>query len=54
MKISEIRNNTNFTTISFNFLQDLDTITFHKEEKEIINIQIDKITHPNEEIHRLK
>jgi len=54
MKISEIRNNTNLTTISFNFLQDLDTITFHKEEKEIINIQIDKITHPNEEIHRLK
>ncbi len=54
MKINEIRNNTNSTKIYFNYLQDLDSITFLKEEKKIINIQIDKITHPNEEINRLK
>ena len=54
MKISEIGSNTNSTTMSFNYLHDLDSITIQKEEKEIINIQIDKITHPNEEIHRLK
>jgi len=54
MKISEISNNTNTTKILFNYLYGLDSITFHKEEKEIINIQIDKITHPSEEINRLK
>ncbi len=54
MKISEIRNNTNSTKIYFNYLQDMDSITFLKEEKNIINIQIDKITHPIEEINRLK
>jgi hypothetical protein len=54
MKISEIRNNTNSSKITFIYLQDIDSITFQKEEKEIINIQIDKITHLNEEINRLK
>ena len=54
MKISEIRSNTNATKISFNYLQDLDSITFYKEGIDITNIQIDKITHPNEEIKRLK
>jgi len=54
MKISEIRSNTNSTIISFEYLQDLDSITLQNEEKEIINIQIDKITHLNEEINRLK
>ncbi len=54
MKISEIRNNTNSTALSFNYLQDLDSVTFQKEEREIINIQIDKITHLSEEIKRLK
>ena len=54
MKIIEISSNKNSTIISFYYLQDLDSITFQKEEKEIINIQIDKITHPNEEINRLK
>ena len=54
MNISEILNNINLTTISFNYLQGLDSITFHKEETEIINIQIDKITPLNEEIHKLK
>lgn len=53
MKIIEIRSNTNSTIISFNYLQDLDSITFQKEEKEIINIQIDKIIHPIEKINRL-
>ena len=53
LKISKISINTNFTTISFNYLQSLDSITFQKEEKEIINIQIDKITHPIEKINRL-
>ena len=53
MKISEIGSNTNSTKIIFNYLQDLDSITFHKKETEIINIQIDKITHPNEEINKL-
>ena len=54
MKISEIRNNTNSSKITFIYLQDLDSIVFQKEEKRIINIQIDKITHPNEEINKLK
>ncbi|MCD6176915.1 MAG: hypothetical protein J7K29_03650 [Candidatus Cloacimonetes bacterium] len=54
MKISEIRNNANSSKITFIYLQDLDSIVFQKEEKKIINIQIDKITHPNEEINKLK
>ncbi|NQT65371.1 MAG: hypothetical protein HQ554_04255, partial [FCB group bacterium] len=54
MKISEISNNTNSTKIYFNYLHDLDSITFLKEEKEIINIQIDKITHADQEINKLK
>ena len=54
MRISEIRNNSNSTTIIFNYLQDLDSITFTKEKVEIVKIQIDKITHPIEEIKRLK
>ena len=54
MKISEIRNNANSSKITFIYLQDLDSIVFQKEEKRIINIQIDKITHPNEEINKLK
>jgi len=54
MKISEISSNTNSTKIVLNYLQNLDSITFHKDKKEIINIQIDKITHPNEDINRLK
>ena len=54
MNISEIGSNNSHTTISFSYLQDINSIAFQKEEKEIINIQIDKITHPNEEINRLK
>ena len=54
MKISEIRSNTNSTKIVFDYLQNLNSITFHEDKKEIINIQIDKITHPNEEINRLE
>ena len=54
MKIIEIRNNTNSSKITFMYLQDLDSITFQKEEKKIIDIQIDKITHPIEKINRLK
>ncbi len=54
MKINNIHSNTSSTKITFNYLQDLNSITFQKEEKEIIKIQIDKITHPNEEINRLK
>ena len=53
MKISEISNNTNPNKIVFHYLQNLASITFYKDEKEIINIQIDKITHPSEEINRL-
>jgi len=54
MKISEISSNTNNNKIIFNYLHNLDSIAIHKDEKEIINIQIDKITHPSEEINRLK
>ena len=54
MNISEILSNNNSTKILFNYLQDLNSITFYKEKMEIINIQIDKITHPCEEINRLK
>ena len=54
MKISEISSNINSTKIAFDYLQNLNSITFHKDKKEIINIQIDKITHPNEEINRLE
>ncbi len=54
MKISEILSNTNSTIIAFSYLHDLDSITLQKEETEIINIQIDKITHPNEVINKLK
>lgn len=54
MNISKISSNISHTTIKLNYLQDLNSITFHKEETEIINIQIDKITHPNEEINRLE
>ena len=54
MKISKISTNNDSTILSFNYLQDLDSITFQKEEKEIIKIQIDKITHLNGEINRLK
>jgi len=53
MKISKISTNNNSTSVLFNYLSDLDSITFHKEEKEIINIQIDKIIHPIEKINRL-
>jgi hypothetical protein len=54
MRISEIRNNSNSTTIIFNYLHELDSITFTKKNIEIVKIQIDKITHPIEEIKRLK
>ena len=54
MKISKISTNNDSTSVLFNYLSDLDSIVFQKEEKEIINIQIDKITHLNEEINRLK
>ena len=54
MKISEISSNINSTKIAFDYLQNLNSITFHKNKKEIINIQIDKITYPNEEINRLE
>ncbi len=54
MKIIEICNSKSSTKITFNYLQDLNSITFQKEEKEIIKIQIDKITHPNEKINKLK
>lgn len=54
MKISEIRNNTNSTKINFNYLHDMDSITFLKEEEKIINIQIDKITYAYQEINKLK
>ncbi|MDP8201266.1 MAG: hypothetical protein P9M11_03925 [Candidatus Tenebribacter burtonii] len=54
MKIIEISKGKSSSKITFNYLQDLNSITFQKEEKEIIYIQIDKITHPNEEINKLK
>ncbi len=53
MKISEISSNTNYNKIVFYYLHNLDSIAIHKDESEIINIQIDKITHPSEEINRL-
>ena len=53
MKISEISSNTDNNKIIFNYLHHLDSIAIHKDEKEIINIQIDKITHHTEEINRL-
>ncbi len=53
MKITEISSNTNSNKIVFNYLNNLDSITIHNDENEIINIQIDKITHPSEEIKRL-
>ena len=53
MKISEIRSNTNATKISFNYLQDLDSITFYKEGIDITNIQIDKISYKNIKIKSL-
>lgn len=54
MRITKISSNNNSTTVFFEYLNDLDSITLQNEEKEIINIQIDKITHLNEEINRLK
>jgi len=54
MRISEISNITNSTRIIFNYLHELDSITFTKEEIEIVKIQIDKITHPIKEIKRLQ
>lgn len=54
MKIIEISKGKSSSKITFNYLQDLNSITFQKEKKEIIYIQIDKITHPNEEINKLK
>ena len=53
MKIIEISNVKSSSKITYKYLHDLDSITLQKEETEIINIQIDKITHQNEEIHRL-
>ena len=54
MRISEISNINNSTRIIFNYLQELDSIIFTKEEIEIVKIQIDKITHPIKEIKRLQ
>lgn len=54
MRISKIRSNTTSIKVIFDYLQDLDSITFQKEEKEIIKIQIDKIIHTNEKINKLK
>ena len=54
MKINKIHSNNDSTMVIFNYLNDLDSIIFQKEEEEIINIQIDKIMHINEEISSLK
>ncbi|MDP8267927.1 MAG: hypothetical protein P9L97_04285 [Candidatus Tenebribacter davisii] len=53
MRISEIHDNKTSAKIIFHYQQNLDSITFQKEKKEIINIQIDKITHLKEEINKL-
>ncbi len=54
MKIIEISNSNSSSKITFNYLQDLNSITSQKEKNGVFNIQIDKITHLNEEINRLK
>jgi hypothetical protein len=53
MRISEIHDDKTSAKIIFHYQQNLDSITFQKEKKEIINIQIDKITHLKEEINKL-
>ena len=53
MRISEIHDDKTSAKIIFYYQQNLDSITFQKEKKEIINIQIDKITHLKEEINKL-
>ncbi len=54
MKISKISSSKDSTMVIFNYLNDLDSIKFQKVDEELFNIQIDKITHPNEEIRKLK
>jgi len=54
MKLSRISSSNDSTMVVFNYLVDLESIKFQKDNGEIINIQIDKITHPNEEIISLK
>jgi len=54
MKLSKISSSNDSTMVMFDYLNDLDSIIFQKEKEEIINIQIDKITHPDEEINSLK
>jgi len=54
MQIVEIFNEKNSTRILFKYLQNLDSIYFLKEDKEIINIQIDKISHNVDTIESIK
>lgn len=53
MKIIKIYSNKSSASLLLNYSGDLNSISFQKEQKEIINIQIDKITHQIDKINKL-